>query len=137
VYFKDLKVGWVVGFQGQLMRSDDGGTTWKAQSPKDAKGEPIRAWLKGIAVDKSNRLWVAADDQLLMSADGQTWSPRPPRTCSSCAISSAWAIRYGHWAARRAETAGPRDGLEIRGHAGGGRVYEGRRQFRDKPSSSQ
>ena len=77
VYFKDLNVGWVVGFNGQLMRSDDGGTTWKAQPPKDQKGEPIRAWLKGIAVDKSNRVWVAADDQLLMSADGQTWVATP------------------------------------------------------------
>jgi photosystem II stability/assembly factor-like uncharacterized protein len=77
VYFKDLKVGWVVGFQGQLMRSDDGGSTWKAQSPKDAKGEPIRVWLKGITADSSNRIWVAADDQLLMSADGQTWTAKP------------------------------------------------------------
>jgi photosystem II stability/assembly factor-like uncharacterized protein len=77
VYFKDLKVGWVVGFQGQLMRSDDGGTTWKAQPPKDAKGEPIRVWLKGITADSANRIWVAADDQLLMSADGQTWTAKP------------------------------------------------------------
>jgi photosystem II stability/assembly factor-like uncharacterized protein len=77
VYFKDLKVGWVVGFQGQLMRSDDGGTTWKAQPPKDAKGQPIQVWLKGITADSSNRIWVAADDQLLMSADGQTWTAKP------------------------------------------------------------
>ena len=77
VYFKDLKVGWVVGFQGQLMRSDDGGTTWQAQPPKDPKGEPIRVWLKGITADSSNRIWVAADDQLLMSADGQTWKATP------------------------------------------------------------
>jgi len=77
VYFKDLKVGWVVGFQGQLMRTDDGGLTWKAQPPKDAKGEPIRVWLKGITADSSNRVWVAADDQLLMSADGQTWTATP------------------------------------------------------------
>jgi hypothetical protein len=59
------------------MRSDDGGTTWTAQPPKDAKGEPIRVWLKGITADSSNRIWVAADDQLLMSADGQTWSAKP------------------------------------------------------------
>jgi photosystem II stability/assembly factor-like uncharacterized protein len=77
VYFKDLNVGWVVGFNGQLMRSDDGGTTWKAQPPKDQKGQPIRVWLKGIAVDRSNRLWIAADDQLLMSTDGQNWTATP------------------------------------------------------------
>jgi photosystem II stability/assembly factor-like uncharacterized protein len=77
VYFKDANVGWVVGFNGQLMRSDDGGNTWKAQPPKDQKGQPIRAWLKGITADRSNRIWVAADDQLLMSADGQTWTSTP------------------------------------------------------------
>ena len=59
------------------MRSDDGGTTWKAQPPKDAKGEPIRVWLKGITADSANRIWVAADDQLLMSADGQNWTATP------------------------------------------------------------
>ena len=64
VYFKDLKEGWAVGFSGELLRSHDGGTTWKALA------SPVPNWLKSVAFDRSGRVWIAADDQLLLSEDG-------------------------------------------------------------------
>ncbi len=67
VFFKDLQNGWTVGFNGQLLRSRDGGLTWEKQT------SPIADWLKSIGVDKDQRLWIANDDQLLMSADGEKW----------------------------------------------------------------
>ena len=42
--------------------------TWKAQK------SPTQSWLTSVAVDRSKRLWVAADDHILVSEDnGATW----------------------------------------------------------------
>lgn len=68
VRFIDPKNGWAVGFSGQLLRSSDGGTTWKAQK------SPSQSWLTSIASDRAKRLWIAADDHLLVSEDvGENW----------------------------------------------------------------
>ena len=78
VYFRDLNNGWAMGFSGQLLRSKDGGSKWEALTacgppPAGAKpGEcgPMKAWLTSIAFDRSNRAWITADDQFLLSEDG-------------------------------------------------------------------
>lgn len=67
VFFKDPKTGWAVGFNGLLLRTKDGGLTWESQK------SPIAEWLKSVGVDKGQRLWIANDDQLLTSADGEKW----------------------------------------------------------------
>jgi photosystem II stability/assembly factor-like uncharacterized protein len=67
VFFKDLKIGWAVGFNGLLLRTKDGGLSWESQK------SPISEWLKSIAVDKGQRLWIANDDQLMVSSDGEKW----------------------------------------------------------------
>jgi photosystem II stability/assembly factor-like uncharacterized protein len=64
VCFRDQQNGWAVGFAGQLLRSRDGGTTWEAQQ------SPVKSWLTSVAADRANRLWIAADEQLLVSEDG-------------------------------------------------------------------
>jgi photosystem II stability/assembly factor-like uncharacterized protein len=68
VRFFDANNGWAAGFSGQLLHSSDGGVTWKAQK------SPTQSWLTSIAMDRGKRLWVAADDHVLVSEDGgQTW----------------------------------------------------------------
>ncbi|HYW42447.1 MAG TPA: YCF48-related protein [Bryobacteraceae bacterium] len=64
VFFRDANNGWAVGFSGQILRSTDGGATWKSQP------SPVQAWLSSIAFDKSNRGWITADDNLLVSDNG-------------------------------------------------------------------
>jgi photosystem II stability/assembly factor-like uncharacterized protein len=69
VYFKDEKNGWACGFAGELIGSSDGGLTWVNLK------SPVKTTLSSIAIDKSGRIWIAADDQLVVSEDGgKTWA---------------------------------------------------------------
>jgi photosystem II stability/assembly factor-like uncharacterized protein len=68
VYFRNEKEGWASGFSGELLRSRDGGATWEALK------SPVMSTLSSITFDKEGRLWVAADEQLIVSQDGgNTW----------------------------------------------------------------
>ena len=64
VRFFDANNGWAVGFSGQLLRSRDGGVTWAAQK------SPVQSWLTSVSMDRNKRIWVAADDHMLVSEDG-------------------------------------------------------------------
>jgi photosystem II stability/assembly factor-like uncharacterized protein len=64
IYFSDANNGWICGFSGQLLRTKDSGATWEVLPA------PSKAWLKDVSVDRSNRMWIAADDQFLVSEDG-------------------------------------------------------------------
>lgn len=69
VYFKDEKNGWATGFSGELLRSHDGGLTWEALK------SGVQAEIQSIQMDKTGRLWSAADDQVIYSEDGgETWT---------------------------------------------------------------
>jgi photosystem II stability/assembly factor-like uncharacterized protein len=75
VRFFDANNGWAAGFSGQLLHSTDGGTTWKAQK------SPTQSWLTAVATDRAKRLWIAADDHVLVSEDGgQNWKAIPVPT---------------------------------------------------------
>ncbi len=68
VFFRDPKNGWIVGFAGQIMRSTDGGLTWKQQE------SPVKGWLTSVAFDKAGRGWITHDDGFLVSEDGgENW----------------------------------------------------------------
>jgi photosystem II stability/assembly factor-like uncharacterized protein len=68
VYFRDEKNGWACGFAGELLSSNDGGLTWKALK------SPVQSALSSVSIDKAGRIWIAADEQLLVSEDGgQNW----------------------------------------------------------------
>src|SRR5436305_1054715 len=70
VYFKDEKVGWAVGFAGQILQSSDGGAKWKLVQ------SPVKGWLTSIAFDKANHGWITYDDGFLTTEDGgTTWKP--------------------------------------------------------------
>jgi len=69
VYFRDENNGWACGFSGELLSTHDGGLTWAALK------SPVQSGLTSITIDKSGRMWIAADEQLLVSEDGgQTWT---------------------------------------------------------------
>ena len=69
IRFRDQNNGWAVGFAGELLRSHDGGATWEEQK------SPIEASLTSVAFDKAGRIWVAADEQLLVNQNGgEPWT---------------------------------------------------------------
>jgi photosystem II stability/assembly factor-like uncharacterized protein len=69
VYFKDEKNGWACGFAGELISSNDGGLTWTQLI------SPVKIGLSSISIDKAGRIWIAADDELIVSEDGgKTWA---------------------------------------------------------------
>jgi photosystem II stability/assembly factor-like uncharacterized protein len=68
VYFRDAKNGWIVGFGGQILRSSDGGLTWKPQK------SPVGVTLSSVLFDRSGRGWIAAGNNMLISDDGgESW----------------------------------------------------------------
>ena len=69
VYFRDQRNGWAVGFAGELLGSHDGGVTWEALK------SPVQSSLSSVAFDKAGHIWIAADEQLVVSEDGgQNWT---------------------------------------------------------------
>jgi photosystem II stability/assembly factor-like uncharacterized protein len=90
VYFRDVKSGWAVGFGGQILRSCDGGLTWQAQA------SPLRDWLKSIVFDNSGRGWIASDNALLVSEDGETWTPIP--VAGPVFVGQVLAVKDSVWA---------------------------------------
>jgi photosystem II stability/assembly factor-like uncharacterized protein len=71
VHFRDLKNGWATGFLGELLRSRDGGATWEAEK------SPTPSELTSVTLDRDNHVWVAADDQILESDDGDQFRSVP------------------------------------------------------------
>jgi photosystem II stability/assembly factor-like uncharacterized protein len=67
VRFRDLKEGWTTGFLGELLRTHDGGTTWTAVKT------PTQSELTAVALGPDNHAYVAADDRILESDDGEQW----------------------------------------------------------------
>ncbi len=90
VYFRDVKSGWAVGFGGQILRSRDGGLTWQEQA------SPLRDWLKSIVFDNSGRGWIASDNALLVSEDGETWTPIP--VAGPVFVGQVLAVKDSVWA---------------------------------------
>ncbi len=91
VFFRDVNSGWAVGFGGHILRSRDGGLTWQEQA------SPLRDWLKSVLFDNSGRGWIASDSALLVSEDGETWTPihidEPVFVSQVLAVKdSVWAI---------------------------------------------
>jgi photosystem II stability/assembly factor-like uncharacterized protein len=93
VYFRDLNSGWAVGFGGQILRSRDGGRTWQQQV------SPSHDWLKAVLFDDSGRGWIASDSALLVSEDGETWTPIPVE--DTVFVSQVLAVGNSVWAIGR------------------------------------
>ncbi len=72
----DAKNGWVVGTQGAVLRSQDGGISWQPQSI------PGKADLNRIRWSPGGRGWIVGEDSnLLVSSDGgENWRRFPKAT---------------------------------------------------------
>ena len=71
VYFLDARRGWVVGDEGKILVTTNGGTTWSKRTGKTSKT------LSGVFFTGPDKGWaVGADGRILFSADGDAqWNP--------------------------------------------------------------
>lgn len=61
----DGKSGWIVGEEGTVLHSDDGGQTWTRQDSGTSKN-----LLKVCAIDSQNAVAVGADGAIVLTTDG-------------------------------------------------------------------
>lgn len=80
VYFIDDKLGWAVGHDEVILRSEDGGTSWTLAHSAPEKEQPLLdVWFK----DAGSGLAIGAYGTMLASRDGgrtwqaQTFDPQP------------------------------------------------------------
>jgi photosystem II stability/assembly factor-like uncharacterized protein len=78
ISFADDKTGWVVGQNGAIARSTDGGATWTAQKVEisdDMGGTaPLETSLFGVAAISPTEAWAVGDlGVVLHTRDGETW----------------------------------------------------------------
>lgn len=73
--FVDSSRGWVVGDAGSIVKTSDGGVTWKAQS------SGISADLLGVAFSDAAHGWAVAEYGILATGDGGvTWTVKKTTT---------------------------------------------------------
>ena len=74
VFFLDDKLGWAVGHDEVILRTEDGGATWELTHSAPEKEQPLLdVWFK----DASTGLAIGAYGTMLASSDGgRTWQPR-------------------------------------------------------------
>jgi photosystem II stability/assembly factor-like uncharacterized protein len=74
VFFVDDKLGWAVGHDEVILRSDDAGTTWTLTHSAPEKEQPLLdVWFR----DANNGFAIGAYGAMLKSSDGgRTWEQR-------------------------------------------------------------
>jgi photosystem II stability/assembly factor-like uncharacterized protein len=92
VYFHDDKLGWVVGHDETILRSEDGGETWTRTHAAPDKEQPLLdVWFK----DAETGFAFGAYGTILASSDGgrswtpQTFAPNPLVEAPKAAASKA------------------------------------------------
>ncbi|MHB8766186.1 MAG: WD40/YVTN/BNR-like repeat-containing protein [Deferrisomatales bacterium] len=75
VHLRDASLGWVVGHDEVILRTDDGGQTWALVHEAPGEQRPLLdVWFR----DESRGLAVGAYGAILATADGgRTWAPGP------------------------------------------------------------
>ena len=93
VSFADPRNGWAVGEQNTILRTTDGGATWKRL------GEAARAVLRRVAFQSPTDGWIESQvgAALLHTRDGgETWQPATPIRASSFGagvpLGAAWVL---------------------------------------------
>ncbi len=76
VFFIDENTGWSVGFNGFIIKTDDGGNNWFSQTNTSITSQT----LYGVYATDINFVYVAGNnDALIKSTDGgNTWTSTPP-----------------------------------------------------------
>ncbi|MBN2088190.1 T9SS type A sorting domain-containing protein [candidate division KSB1 bacterium] len=67
IYFLNEKIGWIVGTEGRILYTQNGGQSFEIQ----ASG--TRANLLSIFMLNSQKGWAAGDDGTILSWDGRSW----------------------------------------------------------------
>jgi photosystem II stability/assembly factor-like uncharacterized protein len=75
VYFTDINTGWAVGKNNTILKTSDGGKTWKRVLEREEGGNEFSS----VAFTNGNEGWVEGNTILLHSSDGgETWRPASP-----------------------------------------------------------
>lgn len=80
--------GWIVGAEGTILRTTDGGLTWTAQN------SGVTDTLREIAAIDSQRAWVVGGQgRVLKTTDGgATWTSVPASTTGAPAVGGLWSV---------------------------------------------
>ena len=72
VSFADDRTGWIVGEFGTILKTTDGGKTWRQQQG------PVESTLFGVHFDSPERGWAVGIDSVLLATEdgGETWRGR-------------------------------------------------------------
>lgn len=78
IYFVDRTIGWIVGSNGTILSTKDGGETWTQQESRTTNQ------LNSVHFFDEFTGWIAGDDNLVLVTDdgGERWSERRPSPVS-------------------------------------------------------
>ena len=81
LHFENAKLGWIVGLEGLIIHTDDGGETWKKQEV-DTTGD-----FKAVHFANSRYGWAVGDDGLIATTDdgGRHWQSSDERNVGDAA----------------------------------------------------
>lgn len=89
VFFFDNQHGWITSFNGTILRTANGGTTWQTASLPNAKSSPNR----DICFVSSSTGFISGDDGIWKTTDGgATWSNISPTSPTIAGSTSCWFI---------------------------------------------
>jgi photosystem II stability/assembly factor-like uncharacterized protein len=99
VFLADGRSGWIVGDEGMILRSSDGGASWQPQ----ASGTGAGLWSVALSADGRSGWIVGGEGTILRSSDGgASWQPQASGTGAwlrSVALSadgrSGWIVGTG------------------------------------------
>jgi photosystem II stability/assembly factor-like uncharacterized protein len=75
VYFIDINTGWAVGKNNTILKTSDGGKTWKRVLERQEGGNEFFS----VVFTNGDEGWVGGNATLLHSSDGgETWRPASP-----------------------------------------------------------
>lgn len=75
VFFASALVGWAVGRNNTVIKTTDGGETWRRLMDRRENG----TWFREVAFANENQGWAQANDVLLYTSNGgETWQPAAP-----------------------------------------------------------
>jgi len=89
VFFFDNQHGWITSFDGTILRTADGGTSWQSSSLPNAKSSPNR----DICFVSSSTGFVSGDDGIWKSTNaGASWTNISPSSPVIAGSTSCWFI---------------------------------------------
>ena len=89
VFFFDNQHGWITSFNGTVLRTANGGTTWQSSSLPNAKSSPNR----DICFVSSSTGFISGDDGIWKTTDGgASWTNVSPNSPTISGSTSCWFL---------------------------------------------